>query len=277
MSITLINGECLEVMDRLISQGIVVDAIITDLPYGTTANPRDIMIPFAPMWGRIDKITKPNGPIVLHGAEPFSSKLRLSNEKNYKYDWYWKKTTATNYQNANRQPLRVIENVCVFYKKQPTYNPQKTQGHKRKVTTAKQKSKCKQGEVYRYTNPVGYDSTERYPTNVLEFKSDKQKHHYHCNQKPLEMIIELVLTHTNKGDIVLDFTAGSMTTGIACLVTGRNFIGIEKYEDTFQIGKSRIQGCMNERSELDRYNTDIHDLGRNWSNTIYEPTQKRTL
>lgn len=164
---------------------------------GTTACKWDSIIDFGEMWERLNKLIKPNGAIVLFGAEPFSSALRMSNIKNYKYDWVWEKPTATGYLNAKRQPMRVYEAISVFYEKQPTYNPQKTQGHKRKVSSAKSKERCKKTDCYGEHSLTSYDSTERYPRNVIKFSTDKQKSKFHPTQKPLALMEYLIKTYTN--------------------------------------------------------------------------------
>lgn len=227
MKIDLYNGDCLDVMDKLIEQGITVDAIITDPPYGTTACKWDSIIPFDEMWRRLDQLIKSNGAIVLFGSEPFSSSLRMSNIKNYKYDWIWEKTSATGHLNAKRMPMKANELISVFYKKQPTYNPQKTTGHTRKVSTAEHKRNSTKTEVYGKHGLTGYDSTERYPRTVIKFKTDKQKSALHPTQKPIALMEYLVKTYTNEGDLVLDFTMGSGTTIRACNNLNRNAIGID--------------------------------------------------
>lgn len=255
IKINLYNGDCLEVMDKLIEQGVKVDAIITDPPYGTTACKWDTVIPFDKMWERLNRIIKPNGVIVLFGSEPFSSYLRMSNIRNYKYDWIYQKTTPTGHLNAKKQPLRVTENIMVFYKEQPTYNPQKTKGHIRKVSSAISRGKSiernnKKDKVYQNeiaSKVTDYSSTERFPLNitledfesdyfnVLEylehnhievfneicnqnvqlFSTDKQKVKLHPTQKPVALMKYLIKTYINKGESILDFTMGSGTTGVA--------------------------------------------------------------
>jgi len=201
------------------------------------------------MWKRLNKLIKPNGAIVLFGAEPFSSALRMSNIKNYKYDWVWNKPTATGHLNAKKQPMRAYENISVFYTKQTTYNFQKTQGHERKVSSAvsrgksieraKGKSKIYGDEIVeKVTN---YNSTERYPRNIITFSTDKQKSKLHPTQKPVALMKYLIKTYTNENETVLDFTMGSGTTGVACKNTNRNFIGIELDENYFNIAKERIE------------------------------------
>ena len=234
-------GDCLELM-KDIPDGSV-DLVLTDPPYGTTNCRWDTIIPFDPMWEQMKRIIKPNGAICLFGGEPFSSALRMSNIKNFKYDWYWQKTTPTGFLNAKKQPLRNIETISVFYSKQPIYNPQKTHGHKRKVSLAKHKQNCKKSEEYNDYDLASYDSTDRYPTQILRFKTDRQKSALHPTQKPVDLLEYLIRTYTNEGETVLDFTMGSGSTGVACVNTNRNFIGIELDEGYFQIAKQRIENC----------------------------------
>lgn len=240
--IQLYNGDCLKVMDNLIQQGIKVDAIITDIPYGTTRCKWDSVIPFEEMWKRIKEIRKPTTPIVLFGSEPFSSSLRLSNIKEYKYDWKWEKTQATGFFNAKKQPMRCIEDICVFYQKQCLYNPQKTEGHKPINSYTKYLSTVNKTEVYgKCTKELsGGGNTDRFPRQLLTYSSDKQTCYLHPTQKPLELMEYLVKTYSNENDLVLDFTMGSGTTGVACKKLNRNFIGIELDENYFKIAKERI-------------------------------------
>lgn len=234
-------GDCLEFMKDIPSGS--VDLILTDTPYGTTNCRWDTIIPFEPMWEQLKRIIKPNGAICLFGSEPFSSALRMSNIKDFKYDWYWQKTTPTGFLNAKKQPLRNIETISVFYSKQPTYNPQKTYGHKRKVSLAKHKQNCKKAEEYNDYGLASYDSTERYPTQILQFKTDRQKSALHPTQKPVTLLEYLIKTYTNEGETVMDNCMGSGSTGVACVNTGRNFVGIELDDGYFQIAKERIENC----------------------------------
>ena len=232
----LYHGDCLEIMNQLISQGILVDMILTDLPYKVTWNNWDKIIPFNKMWIRINKLIKDDGAICLFGSEPFSSKLRISNIKGYKYDWVWCKEQGTNFLNAKRMPLRNNENISVFYKKQPTYNPQFTDGNPYTITKgSKSTNYCKTDKIVKTEND-GY----RYPLTVLNFKRDKNK--FHSCQKPVALLEYLVKTYTNEGELVLDFTMGSGSTGVACKNTNRKFIGIELDEKYFNIAKERIGG-----------------------------------
>lgn len=243
-NIQLYNGDCLEIMDNLIQQGIKVDAIITDIPYGTTCCKWDSIIPFEEMWKRIKEIRKPTTPIVLFGSEPFSSSLRLSNIKEYKYDWKWEKTQATGFFNAKKQPMRCIEDICVFYQKQCLYNPQKTEGHKPVNSYTKYLSTVNKTEVYgKCTKELsGGGNTDRFPRQLLTYSSDKQTCYLHPTQKPVALMEYLIKTYTNEGDTVLDCTMGSGTTGVACKNTGRKFIGIELDENYYNIAKERING-----------------------------------
>jgi DNA modification methylase len=231
----LMLGDCLERMKEIESG--TVDMILCDLPYGTTCCSWDAVIPFEPLWAEYERVIKPNGAIVLFGAQPFTAVLACSNLKLFKYEWIWEKPAATGFLNAKLQPLRAHENALVFYKSQPTYNAQKTYGHERK--TAKRKDIG--SEHYgKQLNIKSYDSTERYPRSVQVFSSDKQKSNFHPTQKPVALCEFLIRTYTNDGETVLDNTMGSGTTGVACVNTGRHFIGIEKEEKYFEIAKERI-------------------------------------
>lgn len=237
-NITLYRGDALEVMEYLKQNGIKVDLVVTDVPFGTTQCSWDSVIPFAPMWKALDGITNANTAILIHGTEPFSSMLRVSNIKNFKYDWVWDKIKGTGFLNAKIQPMRNHELISVFYKKQPTYNPQKTTGHKNKKTF---RSKGLQTEVYGHLGKdYYYESTERYPKSIQIFSSDTQKSSLHPTQKPVALLEYLIKTYTNKGDLVLDFTMGSGTTMVACQNIGRRGIGIELEKNYFGIAQDRV-------------------------------------
>ena len=244
----LYQGDCLEVMDELISLGVKFDAIITDPPYGTTACKWDNVIPFNKMWERVNKLIKDNGAVVLFGSEPFSSNLRISNIKNYRYDLIWEKEQGTDFGNANRKPLKAHENISIFYKKQPTYNPQFTKGkpytdkrtNKREMAIKNNKLEHRNIIFTSETIPIENKGT-RYPTTVIKVSREKgSMSGYHPTQKPINLLEWLIKTYTNKGDLVLDFTMGSGSTGVACLNTNRRFIGIELDEDYFNIAKERL-------------------------------------
>lgn len=244
MNIKLYNDDCIKVMKQLIDEGITVDCIVTDLPYGTTPCPWDIIIPFDEMWECINKIIKPNGAVVLFGQEPFSSLLRVSNIKNYKYDWVWKKERLTNVFQVKRRPGKIVENISVFYKKQPTYNPQKT------IYDGPLRSN-KIGDNARFSitqtgnggpKPMEYhDDGTRYPLQIIECNRDSMYDtKFHPTQKPVSLCEYLIKTYTNEGETVLDFTMGSGSTGVAAKNLNRNFIGIELNTEYFNIANQRI-------------------------------------
>ena len=234
----LINGCCLEEMKHIKAGS--VDMVLADPPYGTTACKWDSVIALEPMWEQLKRIIKPNGAIVLTAQTPFDKVLGCSNLGMLKYEWVWEKTAATGHLNAKKQPMKAHENVLVFYSKQPTYKPQKTTGHARKISTAHHKRNSKKTDNYGAHGLTGYDSTERYPRSVLLFPSDKQKSALHPTQKPVALMEYFLGTYTEEGQLVLDFAMGSGTTGVACKRLKRDFIGIEKAADTFNIACKRI-------------------------------------
>lgn len=239
-SCELHQGDCLTLMQDIPDQSI--DMILCDLPYGITArNPWDTPLPFDKLWGQYTRIITPNGCIVLFASGMFTANLMQSNPRMWRYNLVWQKTSPSGFLNANRMPLRGHEDICIFYKRLPTYNPQKTTGHPRKVSTAVHKRASKQSTNYAIVPAHTYDSTERFPTSVLTFATDKQKAALHPTQKPVTLLEWLILTYTNPGDLVLDNCMGSGSTGIAALNTGRKFIGIELDEAYFQIASDRIQ------------------------------------
>ena len=240
-SFSLYNGDCIEVMRKLISTGIKVDTVITDIPYGTTACAWDCVIPFDDMWNCIKALRKDTTPVLLFGNEPFNSYLRISNIEEYKYDIYWQKERATNIFQLKKRPAKVIETINVFYKKQCTYNPQMSD-----YAGPKRSNKIKDGKLGLLVDggtkkPYEYkDTGKRYPLQIVQFKRDVLTSNLHPTQKPLELMEYLVKTYSNEGDIILDFTMGSGTTGVACLNTNRKFIGIEADKNYFEIAKNRI-------------------------------------
>jgi site-specific DNA-methyltransferase (adenine-specific) len=236
--IAIKQGDCLEVLRFLANKEVKVDAIICDPPYGTTACKWDSVIPLSPMWGLLEKLMLDRTPVVLFGSEPFSSNLRISNLSRYKYDWVWEKNSAKGHFNAKKRPLSSHEMIHVFYSKPCTYNFQKSKGHVRKTAT---RPKEKNSEVYgNNTSTTHYDSTERYPRSVIKFGQDTQKSSLHPTQKPVALMEYLVKTYSNEGDTILDFAMGSGTTGVACQNLNRNFIGIEKDAEYFEIAKQRL-------------------------------------
>lgn len=242
MKCSLFRGDCLKIMDTLIKQGIKVDAIICDPPYGTTACEWDSVIPFAQMWDRIKKIRKETSPILLFGNEPFNSYMRISNINEFKYDIYWQKERITNIFQLKKRPGKIIEIINVFYKKQPTYNPQMVIHSGPKRT-----NKVKNGKLgilvdSQNRKPNEYNDTgTRYPLQIVNYKRDVLKSNLHPTQKPVALMEYLVKTYTNAGDTVLDFTMGVGSTGVACKKTNRNFIGIELDEKYFNLAKERIK------------------------------------
>ncbi|HFE9725718.1 site-specific DNA-methyltransferase [Acinetobacter baumannii] len=241
---SLMHGDCLELMHEI--EDGSVDMILCDLPYGTTRCSWDTVIPLQPLWEHYERIIKKDGAIVLFGANPFAAILVTSNLKLFRYEIIWEKTAATGFLNAKKQPLRAHENILVFYKSKPVYNPQKTFGHKRK--TARRHGVGSEHYGKQMHN-LDYDSTERYPRSVQLFSKDKQKSKLHPTQKPVALCEFLVRTYSSEGDTVLDNTMGSGTTGVACLKSGRKFIGIEKNEKYFQTASKRLTAIWKKEYE----------------------------
>ncbi len=241
--IQLYHGDCLEVMDRLIEQGIVVDMILTDPPFGTTSCKWDSVIPLDEMWKRLNKLIKPGGAIVLFGCEPFSSCLRISNIKNYKYDWVWDKHIPRNFINAKIMPMQKHENIMVFNcKGKQYYNPQMVK--REKPVKARNYAKKGKDSAYKF-NQDGANCEEttydyKYPDTIIIGKWMANKGKVHPTQKPVSLMAYLIETYTNENEIVLDFTMGSGSTGVACVDTNRKFIGIELDEEYFNIAQERI-------------------------------------
>lgn len=245
------QGDCLKMMDELIESGIKVDYVLADIPYGTTACKWDSIIPFDEMWGRINKLCKDESPVLLFGSEPFSSALRFSNIENYSYDWYWHKNKPSGAMLAKKQPMRAIENICVFYKAPPLYNPQMKKRSEAELKRLSKKSVKTVGTEIdgRAWGKSGNrdDNKLKYPNNVIDIKTvfNRSKEKVaHPTQKPVELMEYLIKTYTNEGDIVLDFTMGSGTTGVACVNTNRDFIGFELDENYFKIAENRIQEAI---------------------------------
>jgi len=231
------NEDCLEGMKRIGSKSI--DMILGDLPYGTTQNKWDSIIPLDKIWEQYNRIIKENGAILLFAQTTFDKVLGVSNLKMLRYEWIWEKTTATGHLNAKKMPLKAHENILVFYKKLPTYNPQKTQGHTPVHSYTKHQN---DGSNYGETavGISGGGSTERYPKSVILFKSDKQKQALHPTQKPVALCEYLIKTYTNEGNVVLDNCIGSGTTAAACINTNRKYIGFELDENYYNMAVERI-------------------------------------
>ena len=236
--IDLLKGDCLEVMKSIESSSI--DAIITDPPYGTTACKWDSVIPFELMWEQLNRIIKPNGAIVLFGSEPFSSALRMSNIKSFKYDWIFHKTLPVGHGYAKYRPMSNHEIISIFGKGKTTYNPQFTPREKPRTYTRKNASKSGSSSM------TSHDGETRvlkgkYPTTIQKFNTSVQKGKLHPTQKPISLMEYLIKTYTNENETVLDFTMGSGSTLVACQNTNRNGIGIEQDEEYFNIASERIK------------------------------------
>ena len=231
------QGDCLELMKSIPDKSI--DAIICDLPYGTTACKWDSVIPFEPLWAQYKRIIKDNGAIVLFGQEPFSSLLRMSNIGEYKYDWIWDKVKPGTFATAKYQPLRQHELISVFYKNFGAYNPQMIERDKPK--TSKRYGNSDSASL-KYNDGLNRTYTQLYPKTILKYSNATQKGKVHPTQKPVDLLEYLVKTYTNQGDIVLDNCMGSGTTGVACKNLGRKFIGIEQDANYFEIASKRIYG-----------------------------------
>lgn len=240
--IDLRHGDCLELM-KDIPDGSV-DMILCDLPYGTTACKWDTVIPFEPLWGQYNRIIKNNGAIVLFGSEPFSTELRHSNLKRYKYDWVWNKKLAGNGILAKKQPLKIHENIMVF--NTTIYYPQMTKGKMRKKMGLKE-SEITGGDSF----VAEYANDEYYPQSIQEFSiANLRRGRLHPTQKPVDLLEYLIKTYTNEGEVVLDNCMGSGSTGVACINTDRNFIGMELDEKYFNIAKERIEAAGLEKVKI---------------------------
>ena len=235
--INLIQGDCLEVMKSIPDKSI--DAIICDLPYGTTQNKWDSIIPLDLLWLQYKRICK--GVIVLTATQPFSSFLVTSNIKNFKYEWIWKKSKVTGVLNAKKQPLRQHEVVLIFYDSQPTYNPQGLVACDKRASTGVsiKGSSSNYGKITQTVDGTYNQTSTGYPKSVLEIASEGKT--VHPTQKPVALMEYLIKTYTNEGDTVLDNCMGSGTTGVACKNLGRKFIGIEQDANYFEIAKNRIE------------------------------------
>lgn len=240
--IYLHNADCFDVFPKIASG--TVDLVCADIPYGTTQCRWDSVLDLPLMWEQLYRIANPSAAIVLFSAQPFTSVLINSNLRDWRSEWIWEKGNATGFLNAKKQPLRAHENIEVFYRRQPTYNPQFTHGHERRTSKRKTVNSECYGKALTLTK---YDSTSRYPRDVQFFSSDKQTGNYHPTQKPLALVQYLIETYSNPGDTVLDFTMGSGTAGVACQQTERSFIGIEKDAAIYRTACERM-GIKQERA-----------------------------
>jgi site-specific DNA-methyltransferase (adenine-specific)/modification methylase len=235
----IFQADCMDLMRKLPSKS--VDMILCDLPYGTTQNKWDSVIPLDELWKEYLRIIKDNGAIVLTSQGLFTSLLITSQMRYFKYKWIWEKSKATNFLNAKKQPLRKHEEICVFYKKQPTYNPQMDQGEPYDKGVRKEQLSGSYGD---FSPRHVFSTGERYPTDVIYFKtSESEGKVVHPTQKPVELGRYLIRTYTNAGDIVMDNTFGSGSFLVAALLEGRNFIGIEKNENV-QLFKGESIDCL---------------------------------
>ena len=236
--VNLLLGDCLELLPTIADNS--VDMLLVDLPYGTTACKWDSIIPLDKLWEQYNRICKENAAMVLTAAQPFTTILAASNIQNFKYEWIWEKPQGTNPMNAKVMPLKSHENILVFYRKKPTYNPQMWYSTPYSGFSS---NTSKIGEVYGKQQSKHRDNPEgsRYPKTILKFKQEKG---YHPTQKPVELMEYLIKTYSNEEDTVLDNTMGSGTTGVACVNTKRKFIGIESDPNYYEIAKQRIGGVV---------------------------------
>ena len=238
LNLTALNGDCLELMASIPDNSI--DAIITDPPYGTTACKWDSIIPLEPMWKEVNRIIKPNGAIILFGQEPFATVLRYSNLKNYKYDWIWDKVKPGAFAIAKYTPLKQHELIIVFTSNgaKLNYYPQMTKLEKTRKSKIYSSS---DSASVKYNDGLEREYKEKYPKTIIQISNANQSNKIHPTQKPVSLIEYLIKTYTQENETVLDFTAGSFTTGIACINTNRNFIGIELNEDYYRMGLNRMR------------------------------------
>ena len=228
----LLQGDCLELMKQVPDKSI--DLILCDLPYGTTQNKWDTVIPFDKLWAQYNRIIKDNGAILLFSQMPFGANLIMSNPKMFRYEWVWEKENSTGFLNAKKMPLKKHENILVFYKHLPTYNPQMREGFKPYYNVRNNPYSSNYGD-YKATT-ASSDGT-RYPIDIIEFNRDKG---LHPTQKPVALLEYLIKTYTNEGDTVLDNCMGSGSTGVACKNTNREFIGMELDEKYYKIACERL-------------------------------------
>ena len=245
MAIKLINDECISLMEKMKENS--VDMVFCDLPYGTTQNNWDVIIPFEKLWSCYNNIVKENGAIILTASQPFTSLLISSNIKNFKFEWIWKKTIGSGQLNIKRQPLKQHENILVFYRKPPCYNEQKTKGEPYKITRkngtlkksnyGEQKEHSKENEGYRHAQ------------SIIEIPNPRKKGG-HPTEKPVSLCEYFIKTYSNEGDVVLDNCMGSGSTGVACINLNRNFIGIEMDKDYFDKAKERLERVEKEKTKI---------------------------
>ena len=236
MKFELINDDCMNVLKDIPTASI--DMILCDLPYGTTANKWDVIIPIGPLWNEYERVIKDSGAIVLFTQPPFTYKIAYPKLNLFRYEWIWVKENGTGFLNARRMPLKLTENILVFYKKLPTYNPQGVIELENPVMMNRRKKK----KNYRSVRRRYMKTKKNFPKNLLYFARDKEK--FHPTQKPVALLEYLINTYTNEGDVVLDNCMGSGSTGVACVNTNRDFIGVEMDKDYFEIAKQRINNAL---------------------------------
>lgn len=246
MSYELYQGDCLEIMKNIKDKS--VDMILCDLPYGVTSkNKWDTIIPYEPLWKEYKRIIKDNGAIILFGQDKFTARTMLSNEKMHRYNLIWNKVLTSGFLNAGRMPLREHEDIMVFYKKLPTYNPQFTEGKPLHGMGEKFKKIKNSNNNYNDFNSCNNPSanregdTKKYPKSILTFPRKASSKMLHPTEKPVELLEYLIKTYSNENDVILDNCMGSGGTGVACLKTNRSFIGIELDKGYFNIAKERIE------------------------------------
>lgn len=244
--------DCLEGMKLIPNKSI--DMILCDLPYGTTKCSWDTAIPFEPLWEQYERIIKDNGAILLFGIEPFSSNLRISNLKMYRYDWVWHKDRHANFLFAKKQPLKKHENISVFYKKQPTYNPQMTEGKKNNSMFKKgSEGKTEHKELMNQNVKLKENKKDglKYPSTIQFFQCISRGKNVHPTQKPVELFEYFIKTYTNENDIVMDSCLGSGTTAVACEMNNRKWIGFETEKEYIEIINKRLEQVESEKEDLE--------------------------
>jgi site-specific DNA-methyltransferase (adenine-specific) len=255
LNYTISQGDCLELMKSLPDESI--DLILSDLPYGTTYAKWDEIIPAKDLWLAYKRIIKPNGAIVLTASQPFTSMLISSNPEMFRCSWVWNKENAANFANAKKQPLKVHEDIIVFGKGQTTYNPQMIQGKPNHIQG--KNAKENKSETRLISKRVDDDlSGLKYPKTILNFPKHSSQCGLHPTQKPVDLMRYLIRTYSNPGELVLDNCMGSGTTGVACIIEKRQFVGFEKEEKYFKIAEKRLQEENNKKNffrDEDKENT----------------------
>lgn len=248
--INIYNNDCFEIMKTIPDR--FIDLIICDPPYGTTPLNWDTIIDFNELWNSFYRIMKPTTPVLFFGQEPFASKVRLSNLKDYKYDWYWEKERLTNVFQVKRRPGKNVENIMVFYKEQCVYKPQKTErigkSHSNKVGDEAKMAVTLCGNKSNIKPSNYIDDGTRYPKQTLKINRDCPIKRLHPTQKPVELLEYFIKTYTNENAIILDPTMGSGSTGVACLNLNVKFIGIEKDKTYFEIAKNRLENHSTQKN-----------------------------